>query len=108
MARGDYLGEFELVVMLALARLDNAYGKTVYEEIERVTGRADLTIPAVYVTLNRLEKKGLLQSTVGETTEQRAGRAKKHYQLTEDGLRAVKTSRMMLEQLFADTAEQSA
>ena len=35
MARGDYLGEFELVVMLALARLDSAYGKTVYQEIER-------------------------------------------------------------------------
>ena len=41
MARGDYLGEFELVVMLALARFDSAYGKTVYQEIERVTGRAD-------------------------------------------------------------------
>lgn len=108
MARGDYLGEFELVVMLALARLDSAYGMTVYQEIERVTGRADLTIPAVYVTLNRLEKKGLLQSTVGETTDQRDGRAKKHYQLTDDGLRAVKTSRMMLERLFADAAEQSA
>ena len=108
MARGDYLGEFELVVMLALARLDSAYGMTVYQEIERVTGRADLTIPAVYVTLNRLEKKGLLQSTVGETTAQRDGRAKKHYQLTDDGLRAVKTSRMMLERLFADAAEQSA
>ena len=108
MARGDYLGEFELVVMLALARLDSAYGKTVYQEIERVTGRVDLTIPAVYVTLNRLEKKGLLQSAVGETTEQRDGRAKKHYQLTDDGRRAVKTSRMMLERLFADAAEQSA
>ena len=108
MARGDYLGEFELVVMLALARLDNAYGKTVFEEIERVTGRADLTIPAVYVTLNRLEKKGLLESAVGETTEHRAGRAKKHYQLTDDGLRAVKTSRTMLERLFSDAAEQSA
>lgn len=108
MARGDYLGEFELVVMLALARFDSAYGKTVYQEIERVTGRADLTIPAVYVTLNRLEKKGLLQSTVGETTAQRDGRPKKHYWLTEDGLRAVQTSRMMLERLFADAAGQSA
>ncbi len=107
MARGDYLGEFELVVMLALARLDFAYGRTVYQEIERVTGRADLSIPAVYVTLNRLEKKGLLQSTVGETTDQRDGRSKKHYHLTKDGLRAVKTSRLMLERLLADPAEQS-
>ncbi len=54
MAKGDHLGEFELVVLLGLARLDDeAYGMTVFEEIERVTGR-DLTIPAVYVTLSRL------------------------------------------------------
>ena len=60
------------------------------------------------MTLKRLGKKGLLQSTVGETTDERDGRAKKHYQLTKDGLRAVEMSRMMLERLLADAAEQSA
>ncbi len=116
MARGDYLGEFELVVMLALDRLDLAYGKTVYQEIERVTGRADLTIPAVYVTLNRLEKKGLVESMLGGedggveggAEERTDGRPKKYYRVTEEGKHAVETSRSMLLRLFADTADQSA
>jgi DNA-binding PadR family transcriptional regulator len=62
MTRGDYLGEFELVVMLALARLDEAaYGMSIYDEILATTGR-DVSIQAVYVTLNRLEKKGHVTS----------------------------------------------
>ncbi len=108
MARGDYLGEFELVVMLALDRLDKAYGKTVYQEIERVTGRADLTIPAVYVTLNRLEKKGLIESMVESGEGLGDNRVKKYYRVSPDGKRAVATSRAMLLRLFGDTADQSA
>ena len=71
MARGDYLGEFELVVLLGLARLEaEAYGMAIFAEIHRVTGR-DLTIPAVYVTLNRLEKKGYVDSRTGDASESR-------------------------------------
>ncbi len=101
MARGDYLGEFELVVLLGLARLDDdAYGMTVFEEIERVTGR-DLTIPAVYVTLSRLEKKGYVASRTGDATAARGGRAKKFYRITEAGETALRASQEMLDRLWS-------
>ena len=65
MGRRDYLGEFEHVVLLALARLPGwAYGGSVHEEILEATGR-DVSIPAVYVTLKRMEKKGFVASKVG-------------------------------------------
>ena len=99
MARRDYLGEFELVVMLGLARLkEEAYGMTIFEEIHEVTGR-DLSIPAVYVTLNRLEKKGYVVSRTGESTIERGGRAKKYYRLTEEGTVALAASQQMLRRL---------
>jgi PadR family transcriptional regulator len=99
MARGDYLGEFELVVLLGLARLKaDAYGVSVYEEIDRVTGR-DVTIPAVYVTLNRLEKKGFVSSRViGD--DEGAGRAKRFYRPTQRGMASLEASKAMLNALF--------
>ena len=61
MAKGDFVGEFELYVMLALARLgDEAYGVTIRREIEARTGRT-IVIGAVYATLARLEEKDLVQ-----------------------------------------------
>jgi len=99
-ARGDYLGEFELVVILGVARLDaEASGMTIFEEIHRVTGR-DLSIPAVYVTLSRLEKKGYVASAAGERTAERSGRARKFYRLTEEGSHALATSQEMLSRLW--------
>ncbi len=100
MSKGDYLGEFELVVLLALARLGNdAYGVSIYEEIQRITGR-DASVPAVYVTLTRLEKKGLVSSRVGEPTGERGGRAKKFFQVEPAGADALKRSRDMLDRLW--------
>lgn len=100
MSKGEYLGEFELVVLLALARVGNdAYGVSIYEEIQRIT-RRDTSIPAVYVTLARLEKKGLVSSRVGEPTGDRGGRAKKFFQVEPAGADALKRSRDMLERLW--------
>ena len=60
MAKGDFLGEFEIYVMLALAHLGpDAYGVTIRQEITRRTGR-EIAIGAVYATLSRLEEKGLV------------------------------------------------
>lgn len=99
MGRGDYLGEFEMVVMLGLARLeDEAYGMTVFEEIRDVTGR-DLTIPAVYVTLNRLEKKGYVEARTGNASPERGGRAKKYYRITDEGHRVLASTQEMLSRL---------
>ena len=66
MPKGDYLGEFELFVMLALAQLGaDAYGISIRQEIERRTGR-DVAIGAVYATLDRLEQKSLVRFTVAK------------------------------------------
>jgi len=84
------LGEFEQLVLFALVRLGpDAYGASIRREIESRANRT-LSISAVYVTLERLEDKGLLRSHVGEPTPQRGGRRKKHYELLPAGRRAVK------------------
>jgi PadR family transcriptional regulator len=83
------LGEFEAMVLLALARLGpDAYGATIRREIEARTGR-QLAISAVYITLDRLERKGFVRSRVGEPTPQRGGRRRKHYAVLSAGTRAL-------------------
>jgi DNA-binding PadR family transcriptional regulator len=76
MPRGDLLGSLEHIVLLALIQLQsNAYGMTVRREIEERTGR-NISIGAVYTTLERLQAKGYVSSLVGEPTAERGGRAK--------------------------------
>lgn len=89
MARRDYLGEFEHMVMLALLRLaGRAYGVTVRQEIEARTGR-EVSIGAIYATLDRLESKGHVKSHFGEPTPERGGRKKRFFQVTAKGMSAV-------------------
>lgn len=86
---GDYLGEFEHVVLLALLRLgDEAYGVTVRQEIALRTGR-DVSVGAIYATLGRLETKGFVRSRVGAPTAERGGRAKRHFRVTAKGIAIV-------------------
>lgn len=90
MAKGEYLGEFEHLVILALLRLEEgAYGVTVRREIEERTDR-EVSIGAIYATLDRLESKGYVKSHVGEPTPERGGRAKRHFRVTPKGITAVK------------------
>lgn len=85
----DYIGEFEHLVLLAVLRLrDQAYGVTVRQEIAARTGR-NVSIGAIYATLDRLEQKGLVGSHVGEPTAERGGRAKRYFRATGRGLEAV-------------------
>lgn len=80
-----YLGEFEQIVLLALLHLkENAYGMTIRMEINERIGR-DVSIGAVYTTLERLEKKGFIVSKMGETTPQRGGKAKRYFHITPNG-----------------------
>lgn len=88
----DYLGEFELLVMLAVLRQGtNAYGMTIRREIEDVGGRS-ASLGAVYTTLERLEDKGFVAAAVGERTEERGGRPKKYFKITTAGASAMKRS----------------
>src|SRR6266478_5053750 len=70
------LGDFEQLVLLGVLRLelqDSAYGAAIRQEIHARSGR-DVSINAVYTTLERLESKGLLKSWVGDPTSRRCGR----------------------------------
>jgi DNA-binding PadR family transcriptional regulator len=101
MAKGDYLGEFEHIVLLTVLRLgDAAYGAMIRAEIERVTGRSP-AIGAVHATLERLERKRLVSSWTGEPTAERGGKAKRHFKVEGDGVSALKHARHTLERLYA-------
>ena len=100
MAKGAYLGEFEQIVMLALLRLgEHAYGMIIRREIEETTGR-QVSIGAVYATLDRLERKDFITSRVGEASARRGGRAKRYFQLTAAGNRVLQSSREMLRKMW--------
>ena len=87
-----HAGEFEILLMLAVMRLDDdAYGVTIREELENETSRA-LTLGTVYKTLGRLEDKGYLQSRTSAPVAERGGRRKKLYELSASGLEAVRRS----------------
>jgi DNA-binding PadR family transcriptional regulator len=101
MARPDLLGSLEHIVMLAVARLgSHAYGMTVRREIEKRTGR-DISIGAVYSTLERLETKGYVRSFTGDPTPERGGRAKRLFRLEAKGERALAASQDAIRQMTA-------
>lgn len=84
------LGDFEQLVLLGVLRLGtDAYGAAIRQEIHARSGR-DVSINAVYTTLDRLETKGLLHSWTGEPTAQRGGRRRKFYGLRPAGLAAMR------------------
>jgi DNA-binding PadR family transcriptional regulator len=97
MSSRDYLGEFEHIVVMALMRLgDRAYGVTVRHEIAARIGR-DVSVGAIYATLDRLEAKGYVTSRLGEPTAERGGRSKRFFRVTTKGVSAVnRTHRALL------------
>jgi len=83
------LGDFEQLVLFALLRQgDGTYGARIRRDIEERTGR-DLSISAVYITLDRLEDKGFVRSSVGDPTPERGGRRRKHVELLPAGRWAI-------------------
>ena len=97
---GKFLAEFELYVMLAIARLgDGAYGAAVRQEIEDRTGRP-VSIGALYATLRRLGDKGLLAFEEEEARPGRPGRARKFCRLTAAGATALSHSATMLQRMM--------
>ncbi len=99
----DVLGEFELMVLLAVMRLgeEGAYSLAIVDEIQRRTGRG-VRRSAVYMTLKRLEKKGYVSTWLGEARPERGGKARRHVRLEAPGATAVHESRMALERMWAD------
>jgi len=105
MARTDGLGEMELLVMLALLRLGpEAYGVSIGREIE-THARRMVSMGGVYAVLERLEERGLVSSKIGEATAERGGRAKRHFQVTAAGRRAVRTAQSALVNMWRGIPE---
>jgi DNA-binding PadR family transcriptional regulator len=83
------LGEFEEIVILAIAILNNeAYSVAIKDEIEARLARS-VSMGALHTALNRLEDKGYLRSFAGEGTEERAGRPKRYFEITAMGKKAM-------------------
>ena len=88
-----FLGEFEHIVLLAILRLgDAAYAPAILEEIERQTGRA-ASPGSMYVTLDRLEDKGLLSSRLADANDERGGRPRRYVTVPARGVRELRASR---------------
>lgn len=99
MARGS-LGEFEHLILLAVFRLaPSTYGVPIIQEVESRTGRS-VTQAAAYLTLRRLEDKGLIKSKMGKPTAERGGRAKRYFEITSDGAAQLRDSRAALAKMW--------
>ena len=96
----DSLGEFEQMVLLAVLRLEaNAYGAAIQREIEARASRRR-TISAIYVTLVRLQDKGMVESTLADPTPVRGGKAKRFFTVTPAGQDALERSRRAMDQMW--------
>jgi PadR family transcriptional regulator PadR len=96
----EHLGEFEHIVLLAAVRLgDKAYGVPIRQDITKRTGR-ELTVGALYATLERLERKGFLTSSMGDPSPERGGRSKRYFRVTVAGRRALRESRETLQAMW--------
>ena len=105
MPKANYLGEFELLVMLTVIRLgEEAYGVPISREIERQTGR-DVAFGTVYATLERLQEKGFVCSALGDATPERGGRAKRYFRVTATGVRRVRETKQSLIRLWRGLRE---
>jgi len=96
----ESLGHFELLVLLALLRVgDEAYGVPIARALEHTSGKP-VILASVYNTLERLEEKGLIRSTVGQPTRERGGRAKRYFTITLVGRREVSSAKKTLTLLW--------
>ena len=98
--KDKFLGEFEQMAMLALVRLgSDAYGAAIRQLLAEQVDR-NVAIGALYSTLERLERKGMVTSWLGEATAQRGGRAKRYFKVTAQGHNALKRARNAMDTLW--------
>jgi len=100
MNKTSFLGEFEQMVLLAILRLeDGAFGMSIRNELEERAGRT-VSRSALYITLERLIRKGYLTARMGDPSPERGGRAKRYFEITSAGREALKTSGRALRNLW--------
>jgi PadR family transcriptional regulator, regulatory protein PadR len=95
-----YIGEFEELVLLTIAALDEkAYGVAIKEDIEQRTDRS-ISIGALHSTITRLEEKGFIKSWLGDPTQERGGRRKRYFQLTNQGKAGLRNVKALRDELW--------
>jgi PadR family transcriptional regulator PadR len=105
-ARPDALGQFEQLVMTAILTLrDDAYGVTIHAKVQELARPKTVSLGAVYVTLDRLEDKGLVASWLSAPTPERGGRSKRCYRLEALGERALQESALTAKRVWEGIAE---
>jgi DNA-binding PadR family transcriptional regulator len=100
----EALGEFEQLVLLAIVRLGAAGAETIYgvpivDEIEART-RRQVARAAVYISLRRLEQKGLVSTWMAEPTQERGGKSRRCVKITRAGVKALRESRHASDQMW--------
>ena len=96
------LGQLELMMMLAVLHLGkHAYGGSIRDEMEERGGKS-LALGTVYVTLKRLEKKGLVRSWLGDPTAERGGKAKRFYAVEPAGVEALRSAQDALGRMWKE------
>jgi DNA-binding PadR family transcriptional regulator len=105
MPRDGILGSFEQMVLLAILQVgESAYAPLVLEKLQEGLGRK-VSRGSVYVTLDRLERKGLLRSTAGRPEKERGGRPKRYLAVTDTGIAELKKTRASLLTFWAGLDE---
>ena len=100
MPKRTYLGEMEMMILLAVVRLgDDAYGVPIAKELISIAGR-DVALGSIYAALDRLEQKHFVSSSLGDSTPERGGRAKRYFRPTAAGVRALRMTRTALTNLW--------
>ncbi len=98
-----FIGEFEELVMLTIASLDqDAYGVSIKQEIEKRADRS-ISIGALHSTLTRLEEKRFIDSKLGEPTQERGGRRKRYFELTQKGKASLHQIKELRDSLWKDS-----
>ena len=106
MARADSIGQFEQLVLTAILALrDDAYGVTIHSRVEELAEPRRISLGAVYVTLDRLEDKGLVSSWLADPTPERGGRSKRFYRVEALGERALQESVATAQRVWEAIAE---
>ena len=97
----DGLGQFEQLVLTAILSLrEDAYGVTIHGKVQELARPRPVSLGAVYVTLDRLEDKGMVSSWLSDPTPERGGRAKRCYRIEAVGERALQESAVTAKRVF--------
>jgi len=104
MRKREYLGQLELMVLLVVMRpAKDTYGALISRDIAEKSGR-EVALASVYAALERLERKGLVTSSLGEPTPERGGKARTYFKPTPAGIAAARAAHGTLTRLYRGLA----